>query len=441
MPLITLIMGNSYSRIVGLNQDQMKALRKELSYKLDYAAAAYIPNPANHIKYCIDLKGNFASGLMHRVTAFIKKHDLKVQYVATEPVFARPQLRRAFKLTTPVVMPYHDQSKALEAIINSPRGIISLPTGTGKSMVIAMLLVELKLRTVIIVPTLELKQQLTESLKSQLTSMEGVIIENTDSNALNDVSDYDCLIIDEAHHVAAKTYHKLNKSSWNHIPYRYMFTATPFRNNSEETLLFEGIAGQIIYELSYQDAVKAGYIVPIEAYYLEVPKSVVKGEVYAKVYSELVVNNESRNLMTATLLARLWSVGKSVLCLVKEIKHGEILSQLTGTPFANGADENSREFIKDFSTGRYKALIGTTGLVGEGVDTKPCEYVIIAGLGKARSAFLQQVGRSVRKYPDKDSAKVIIFKDDSHKWTRRHFNEQKKILLDYYGVEVIKLLL
>jgi superfamily II DNA or RNA helicase len=245
--------------------------------------------------------------------------------------------------------------------------------------------------------------------------------------------------LDEAHHAAAKTYRQLNKTAWAGIYHRFYLTATPFRTQPEESILFESIAGQVIYELTYASAVAQGLIVPVEAYYIEVPK--VKNDYYtwAEVYSNLVVKNDIRNEMIALTLARLNAANLSTLCLVKEVAHGAKIEALTALAFANGKDDDTRSYIKDFNSGEIKSLIGTEGLLGEGVDSRPCEYVIVAGLGKARGAFMQKVGRAVRTYPGKDSAKVIIIKDLSHRFTARHFREQCKILKEYYGITPTKL--
>ncbi len=77
--------------------------------------------------------------------------------------------------------------------------------------------------------------------------------------------------------------------------------------------------------------------------------------------------------------------------------------------------------------------------MGEGIDSRPCEFVVVAGLGKAKSAFMQQVGRAVRTFPLKETAKVFLFRDTSHKWCLKHFNEQVKILREEYGVEIKKM--
>ncbi len=435
----TIVYGNSYSKINGLTDIEMKSLRKELSYHVDFAAARFIPNPANRIKYCIDLKGNFATGLLPRVKRHLDKSGIKYAVDSTRIDLTAPkQVFRAFKSENRAT-PYPDQTNALRALQMQRRGVCSMPTGTGKSQVITMLVEATKLKTLIVVPTLELKSQLTTSLSAALTSMEGITVENIDSSALKKATDYDCLIIDECHRAAAQTYRNLNKTAWSGIRYRYSFSATPFRNDIEEQLLYEGIAGDVVFELSYSDSVKKGYIVPVEAYYYELPKSTTDGYTYAQVYKDLVVNNGARNMLIAEMLTNLYTNNKHCLCLVREVEHGLILSEMTGIPFSNGADDDSRQWIETFKSGKLKCLIATEGLLGEGVDTKPCEYVIIAGLGKARSAFMQRVGRCVRKYGDKISGKVILFKDKSHRFVLSSFNTHVKILKTEYNTQIIKL--
>lgn len=431
-------MGNSYSRVQGLNPEQMKGLRKALSYNVDFNTAKFIPNPANRVKYCIDLKGNFASGLIHKVATYLE--DNRIIYTFNnECGYNKPysEYNREIKFDLP--KPYPAQQKALWEVLTHNRGTVSMPTGTGKSRVIAMLVAGLKLKTLIIVPTLELKSQLKDTLNASLSSMEGITIENIDSNALNTPGDYDCLIIDECHRAGAKTYRDLNKRVWSSIRRRYCFSATPWRNDPEEQLLYEGICGEVIYSLTYAEAVADELICQVEAYYYELPKVNPEGHNYSQIYSELVVNNKVRNLLIADTISALYHKGKYTLCLVKEIAHGKILSEMTGIPFANGQDEDSRVWIKRFKDGDLRVLIATEGVCSEGVDTKPCEYVILCGIGKARSALMQKIGRTIRRYKAKESGKIIFFKDRSHKFTISHFNIEKKIILEEYGIEAMKL--
>lgn len=420
--MIKLEIGNSYSRITGLSAVQEKQLRETLSYIVG-GSSAFFSGFRSKKRSLLDKKGNFPTGLMHR----LPKWPMEIKDV---------RIRPPVKFTgTNTGNNYKWQIDAVTECVMNKRGIVSAPTGTGKSRAMKLLVQALSMKTLIIVPSLEIKKQLLEVF----SDVPLVTIENIDATLLKTMVHYDCLIVDEAHRSAAKTYQKLNRTAWGDIYYRFFFTATPFRNDDEETLLFEAIAGQVIYKLDYQTAIKENYIVPVESYYLEAPKQDTNAYTYAQVYSELVVNNTPRNVIIANLLTNLHSSGKSTLCLVREVEHGRILSELTGLPFVSGADDESRKYIRQFNNNNIKVLIGTTGILGEGVDSRPAEYIIIAGLGKAKSQFMQQVGRGVRRYEGKDSAKVIIFRDSSHKFLLRHFGSQKKVLLDEYGVKALKL--
>lgn len=426
--MITITINNSYSQIEGLKTDEFRALRKVLSYTSD-PKAAYFSRGFAFRKYLIDKKGFFPTGLLHIVYSQLKGH------IETIDNRIRPLNRAAIEFSS--LTPYRAQDRAVESALQALRGGIIMPTGTGKSLVIAMIAAQLGVKTLVIVPTLEIKKQLSADMGKY--GLFNISIMNIDNPKLKNMTDFDCLIIDECHHAAAKTYQNLNKTAWRGIYYRFFMTATFFRNQQNEQLLFEGIAGKPIFQLTQKEAIKEGYIVPIEAYYVDLPKQPTEAYTWREVYSELVVHNDFRNSVIVGHLEALKLRDKFTLCLVKEIAHGKILSEATGVPFVSGQDEESRQYIELFKRGEIKQLIGTTGVLGEGIDTKPAEYIIIAALGKAKSAFMQQIGRGVRKYLGKTSAKVILFRDTNHKFLLRHFKEQVKILLEEYGVKVQKL--
>lgn len=431
MPGIRLVVNNSNSLIEGLTVAQSKSLRLMLSYNLDPKQQYYAGSFGPARRYLIDKKGNFPTGLLYLVRDWLTKARETYKYLDNRiPPKSSESL---FNLSLPIT-PYPEQTNAVAACFRSNRGIISAVTGFGKSVTMALLIQKLQVRTLIVVPNLELKRQLTEAFVGYFGKLTNITIENIDSPKLDKLTNYDCLIIDEAHHAAAKTYRDLNKKAWNGIFYRFFFTATPFRSRDEEQILFESVAGRIIYEIDYHAAVSKGYIAPVEAFYIEIPKIKIKGTNWPSVYSELVVNNEVRNDILSNILVKFMQNNMSTLCLVKEIKHGDILKEKTNGLFANGQNEDTEYLIRLFNERKLNVLIGTTGVLGEGIDTRPCEYIIIAGLGKSKNSFMQSVGRGLRKYPGKESCKVIIILDRSHKWSVAHYKEQCKILLEEYSV-------
>lgn len=434
--MITLTLGNSVSNIAGLTAEEMRSLKKILSYEIPENQAHFSQNHFNRIKYLIDKKGNYPSGLDYLVKAWLTSPTAVVIDKRSIP----KTQHNLFKASL-AHKPYPEQVKASKMAKAHSRGILVAPTGCGKSLIAALIVNELQVPTLIVVPSLELKHQLRDTLSSifgagkvgSLKDKKPLAIENVDSlDTKKPLVGYNAVIVDEFHHSGAKTYRVLNEKCWNDVYFKFGITATPFRSQDHEKLLLESVLSHTIYEIPYQDAVEKGYIVPAEFYYVNLPKVKFESNSWPQVYSKLVVKNEFRNQVIASLMASLKAQGASALCLVKEIAHGEELARLTGLHFVQGANDDNKQALAIFNRGGH-AMIGTTGVLGEGVDSKPCEYVIIAGLGKSRNAIMQQIGRAFRVYPGKQSAKIIVIRDTSHKYTLRHFNEQVKIIREEYG--------
>lgn len=432
---------NSESIITGLSIEQHKKLKGLISYTVP----GFFYTGVVQRRYLLSARGAFPTGLLYIVEKYLKKDliyhtlkDLRIKPNALESIFK-------MSLGYP---PYPEQLDAAKTCLRSPRGIIAAPTGVGKSIIAVLIINELQVPTLIVVPTLELKKQLTKTMedafgRQNVGEGKNICVKNVDSCSLKATERYDCVIIDEFHHSGASTYRKLNKKAWNNIYYRYGLTATPFRSQSEEKLLLESVLSETIYKIDYKTAVESGYIVPLEAYYIHLPALMGKiaSTNYAEAYKKMIVENEDRNKVIADLLGSLNSQGASVLCLVKEIQHGVNLQALADfdCTFVKGENDDNRIKLLEFIIRERNCLIGTTGVLGEGVDTKPCEYVIIASPMKSKNLFMQCVGRAFRKYPGKETAKIILLKDCTHKWFASAFREQCKILLEEYNVKPIKL--
>lgn len=444
--MIKLTIDNSVCQIEGLDIHQHKALKNLLSYELSAQAVYHSGGYRSAKRTLLSTKGHFPTGLCYLVEKYLQDNSIHTYLKDLRRV---PQpLESTFKLSLGY-QPYPEQIEAAKAAKRFTRGIVVAPTGVGKSAICALIISELQVRTLVVVPSLELKSQITltlqQAFKSQNVGSIGdrpdIAVENVDALDIDSVLDYDCVIIDEFHHSGASTYRKLNKKAFSKTYYKFGLTATPFRSQDNEKLLLESVLSEVIYRVDYQKAVDRGYIVPMEAYYIDIPRTIIKGnpKSWPSMYSELVVHNETRNSIIRELLVKFHVNNFLTLCLVKEIAHGNNLINETIEYFAHGNNEDTPYLIKLFNKTTLKTLIGTTGVLGEGIDTKSCEYVIIAGLGKSRNAIMQQVGRSFRLYPGKESCKIILLSDKSHKWTIAHFKEQCKILKEEYGIVPSKL--
>ncbi len=446
-----LIVGNSLSQLEGLTTAHLSEVRKVLSYDESPESAHFSGAHKRHRRYLIDKRGFFPTGLLYLVEGLLEKHRWAHVTVDSR---RRPESRPELFTSSLGVTPYPEQVDAARACQRAYRGIVAASTGTGKSLIAALIIEAVAVRTLLVVPSLELKRQLTESLSvifgarsvGTFSQNRLIAVENIDSLDPTIKCGYDCIILDEFHHSAAKTYRDLNKKAWPGVFYRFGLTATPFRTNENERLLLESVLSKVIYRLEYSDAVKNGYIAPIEPYYVPVPRSSRPCEEfsYGAVYSELIVNKPERNALICDYIQALYEAKSSTLVLVNQIKHGELLQKMMSDrgysiPFANGQDENSREMIRRFNAETHPVLIGSS-ILGEGVDTRPCEYVLLAGgPGKSRGALMQACGRAVRRFQGKESAKIISFYETGHKWFKKHHAFFVKTMKEEYGVTPAKI--
>lgn len=443
--MIQLQIDNSTCKIQGLSLPQFNQLRELLSYKTsarNYTVKQMLFNK----KYLLSKRCEFPTGLLYLVIRFLKETQILYRTLDLRTPW-RPQ-ERLFNASLPHPS-YPEQKAAAEAAGGLKRGIVVAPTGLGKSVIAALIIAELKVPTLVVVPRLELKRQLMQTLSEifgneKVGSGRPIDVQNVDSLDPNKVvTDRGCVIIDEFHHSGAATYQKLNKKAWSKIYSKIGLTATPFRADEDERLLLESVLSQVIYRVNYREAVDKGYIVPFDVYYYDLPKQQMKGNSnnWASVYSELIVNNKIRNELIVDLMKRLHASKCSTLTLVKEVAHGETLSALSGAAFAHGQAEDCKDLIGWFSSAKLRSLIATTGVAGEGVDTKAAEFILLAAGGKSKNQFMQNVGRCFRRFEGKERGSVIMFRDPSHKFLLKHFNACVRYLRDEYGIVPIKLTL
>lgn len=444
--MLKLIVDNSVCQLVGFNLSQFKEIRKVLSYTESVRGRFGYQSKIVHL---MDKRGFFPTGLLPYVVEYLKNipHEINDRRIKPKKGYEPLNLKLPYK-------PYDDQLNALEALQREDfKGVVTLPTGAGKSVVCALIINALKVKTLVVVPSLELKNQLTASLRQQFGNDKvgplnkaghpdfPISVENVDALKPSvKPKGIDLVIIDELHRAASNTYRKLNQKAWVNIFYRCGMTATFFRNKDEEQLLLESILSKVVFQVDYKRAVEMGYIVPLQVFYYDIAPMKPKGnqKSYQSMYAELIVNREDRNNQIADLVLGLDDAGESTLVLLKEIKHGQLIKDALeakgkAIAFANGENDQNRIILLEFNLKERNTLIAT-GVLGEGIDTKPCSYVILAGAGKSKPQMVQNIGRCLRVFAGKEVGTVIIIRDSSHKWFLDHAKAIAKHLKDEYGV-------
>ncbi len=144
------------------------------------------------------------------------------------------------------------------------RGVIVLPTGTGKSFVAEMAMVETQRSTLIVAPTIDLMNQWYDILTSAFQVPVGLLgggyheIENITVSTYDSAylhmdrygNRFGLVIFDEVHHLPGPSY--LYASECCMAPFRLGLTATLERPD-ERHLLLNDVVGQVVYERSIRD--------------------------------------------------------------------------------------------------------------------------------------------------------------------------------------------
>src|SRR3954467_15536711 len=156
---------------------------------------------------------------------------------------------------------------------NDARGVVVLPTGAGKTVVAFQALAEVPVRTLVIVPTIELLRQWRLGLiekagvpEDQVGMVGGgernvraVTVMTYDSAAMprRRLAEFGLLIVDEVHHLPAPTYRAIAEKAA--APWRLGLSATPERSDGAH-LDLATLIGPEVYRRRPADLAEEGHI-------------------------------------------------------------------------------------------------------------------------------------------------------------------------------------
>jgi superfamily II DNA or RNA helicase len=478
--MVKIVIGNVYSKIVGhLPEEVHLDLRDGLSYKVHNAK--YMPLvKAKKWDGVVRLykKNNgqsFYTGLMSLVRDVLKKHGIEYQIQDARVI---PE-RNLPDLTFNPPHKYEERDYQTFTIDRSQqftRGVLSVCTGGGKTVIVTKLIAELKTAPFIFyVLTNDLLDQAYETLSAFLNVPIGrigggeydiqdinVCTIQTAIRALNsdnakfkineyqfddeDAWDKDVLssdksqaivnlienakgiYFDETHHAAAKTCKEVLEAS-KQAYWRFGGSATPVREQGDE-IMIQAMFGSKIVEISASYLIKKGVLVKPYIYFVPVDSKNSYSS-WKKVYESSIVKNDAFNDHVAETARHLISIGASTLILVQHYPQGEyIQAQLPGVEFVTGkrTKKQRKQCLDDMRTGKAKCLIATS-LADEGVDIPALDAVIMAGGGASVTRINQRIGRTLRidKSDPKDKSVVICY-DHNAKFLHKHTGKIKRIL-------------
>ena len=343
------------------------------------------------------------------------------------------------------------QRAALRQALDTHRGIIVSPTGSGKSYIIWLTALAFSAgHTLIIVPNTGLVAQMAKDFADygaephDIQTIQGGMIKEPKARFVISTwqSIYElgatyfdlfgCVICDEVHLAKAKSLTGLMEKCQN-VPYRFGFTGT-INNTEVHRLILEGLFGDVTKVTSTNELVKAEQLAPLRVNMcvLKYPDSVRK-QVRQFTYQEEVdflVSSPARNTFVAHLVKKL--KGNTLVLFNLIDKHGKALyeqiSQLcperhvhfvTGVMDA-GDREAIRQSVEADEDGEH-IIVASFGVFSTGVNLRRLHNLVFAAAGKSKIRTLQSIGRGLRTHASKTHITLYDVVDDLRRGQRRNY--------------------
>lgn len=254
---------------------------------------------------------------------------------------------------------------------------------------------------------------------------------NRDEHLLQYAKDaFDCIVLDEAHHVPADTYRKIMD---HFTPKLWLgMTATPDKrdDNVEGRNVYEIFNYQIAYEIRLQQAMEENLLCPFH-YFGITDLSMIGDEEAARDFNMLTSDERVRHIVNQVDYYGYSGdkVKGLIFCSnIKEteelsVKFNQIINPATGKNFRtvalNGsASEQERQdaferlaMNEDESSEDRQPLdyIFSVEILNEGVDIVEVNQVIMLRPTQSPIVFIQQLGRGLRKASGKEYVVILDF--------------------------------
>jgi superfamily II DNA or RNA helicase len=338
---------------------------------------------------------------------------------------------------------------------NCGRGVVVLPTGAGKTVVAFMAIEQAPVRTLVVVPTIDLLNQWRAGLIEKAgipadqvgvigggeRSSRPVTVITYDSAAMprRKLDGYGLLIVDEVHHLPAPTYRAIVAKVA--APFRLGLSATPERSDGGHYDLAE-LIGPEVYRRLPADLAAAGHIADYKERRIFVDLSIEERNRYDALMAEYrwylatrraelmrggmpfeqlirrsAFDPGARRALQAHHQARMIALnadgkiaqveqlltkhrGDRVIVFSEYNAMVRTVSQRLALPSITYRTEaEERRLILDrFRAGRYTKLV-TGRVLNEGVDVPDANVAIVVSGSSATREHIQRLGRVLRPKP------------------------------------------
>lgn len=345
---------------------------------------------------------------------------------------------------------YEGQTDCVNAMLREQQGLIIRPPGTGKTQIVLAFAAACRTRTLVLVHTEDILDQWLGFIEQNIPELRGEVgvirgktceighitiatVQTLNRSYLDKGrkwwSQWGAVIADEAHHVAAPTWEAI----LNTCPafYRFGFTASATRaDGMHPTMRF--LLGPVIHRQKFSSPVKLE-VHPVRTNF----RALYRGHFDWTRLVQALVTDDERNRLIARIADEEIQKGNSVLVLSRRIEHLELVAEAMREDAeilaaAKVSKADRKRILSAFRAGEVRCVLATQ-LADEALDVPRLNRVLLTHPGKHEGRIIQQIGRAIRVFSEKDDAVIYDFVDRRvgvllRQWDqRKHTYHKEKI--------------
>lgn len=313
-----------------------------------------------------------------------------------------------------------------------------LPTGSGKSVVIANIASSLKDKTIVFQPSKEILEQNLQKFISY-GYRAGVYSASAGSKFIDKITfatigsvitkkhlfrDFKNIIIDECHLVNSKDADSMYNAFIKSIPGAKVLglTATPYRLTSGydgAMLKFLNrtnprIFNKVLYYIQNKVLFDAGHLAKLEYFSFDViDRNMLQVNSSGTDFTESSLKNYYRQInmpkITTDYGNRLLNKRKNLLIFCSLVSEAmEVSKGIPGSVVLTGETEKSKreDILSKFKSGKIRCVVNV-GVLTTGFDHPELECVLLARSTMSLALYYQIFGRGMRPHPNKESCWLV----------------------------------
>ncbi len=315
------------------------------------------------------------------------------------------------------------------------KGVVVMPTGTGKTILSALDAKRHGGRVLFLVHRLDILTQSIDAYKAVWGNLkEGLLTgderyEEMSCDVLFASKDtlrqpdqlsrfpsdwFDYIVVDEVHHGQSPSYSAVLR----HFHPRFMLgmTATPDRTDRKD--IFELFEYNKVYEIPLSDAIERGFLVPYTYYGLtdDVDYTRIRHQNHRyrvdDLERHLIIPERNAAILAAYLDPQKGAADKAIGFCVS-INHAERMAEYFQSNGVHAAAVHSgtpnRQEVIDQFRGDELQVVFTVDLFNEGIDFPNIRVLLFLRPTESKTVFLQQLGRGLRLCAGKDRVRILDF--------------------------------